>query len=324
MNFFKSLCSHVVVAISALLPWQAHAEWTPNKPIKMILGYPPGGAADAMARDVTSVMEKVLGQPFVIEYRSGAAGAIGAEAVATAAPDGYTIGIIDGGPLTIAPHSRKMPYNPGSSFSYIGVVGMSPLVILVNPQVPAKTLPELIELARKRPGALTYASSGQGSPQHMAAELFKSITGTYMVHVPYRGAAPALTDLMGGQVQLSFASIAPAVGMIKTGKVTALAVTSHREVPSLPGIKPASTLGLTGYDAQGWFVMAAPKGVPDAVLTRLNSALNDALLNPTVSEKMTRLGIMSPTTSPREAEDLVKRDAIKWQKLIREQNLKFD
>ena len=290
----------------------------------MVLGYTPGGAADAVARDLAPLMEKVLGQTVVVDYKPGAGGAIGAEAVVAAAADGYTIGLIDGAPLTIIPNARKVSYDPRSAFTYVGVVSKAPLVVLVHPSVPAKNLPELLALAKSRPGTVSYSTSGLGSIHQMAAELLGVSTGTSMLHVPYKGAAPALSDLMGGAVKASFATIAPAVPVVQSGRARAIAVTSTREVPAFPGVKPVADQGVQGYDAQGWFVIAGPKGMPAPVVQRLNAALNAALNTPPMRDKLIGLGNDVVPGTPAAATELVKGDYQKWGKVIRDQQLRFD
>jgi len=302
----------------------AQAAWEPTRPIRLVLGYTPGGAADAVARDLAPVMEKALGQPVVVDYKPGAGGAIGAEAVNTAAPDGYTPGLIDGAPLTIIPNARKVPYDPRADFSYLGVVSKSPLVVLVHPSVPARTLPELLALARAKPGALAYSTSGTGSIHHMSAELLKASTNTFMLHVPYRGAAPAMNDLMGGAVAVSFATIAPALPVVQNGRARAIAVTAGREVPAFPGVKTIAQQGVPGYDAQGWFVLAGPKNLPAPVVKRLNAALNTALNTPAVRDRLVAMGSDVIPGAPEAAAELVQTDFQKWGRVVRDQQLRFD
>jgi tripartite-type tricarboxylate transporter receptor subunit TctC len=290
----------------------------------MVLGYPPGGAADAVARDLAPLMERMLGQPVVVDYRPGAGGAIGAEAVAVATADGYTIGLIDGAPLTIIPNARKVAYDPQSAFTYVGVVAKSPLVVLVHPSVPAKNLGELLAMARSNPGSVSYSTSGLGTFHQMAAELLGASTGTSMLHVPYKGSAPALNDLMGGAVKVSFATIAPAAPIVQSGRARAIAVTSTREVPAFPGIKSIAEQGVPGYDAQGWFVIAGPKGLPAPVVQRLNASLNAALNTPSMHDKLISLGNNVIPGTPAAATELVKGDFQKWGKVIRDQQLRFD
>ncbi|MBO9647990.1 MAG: tripartite tricarboxylate transporter substrate binding protein [Variovorax sp.] len=290
----------------------------------MVLGYTPGGAADGVARDLGPLMEKVLGQPVVVDYRPGAGGAIAVEAVANAAPDGLTIGLIDGAPLTIVPNARKVNYDPVTSLSYFGVVSRSPLVILANPDFPAKTLPELLALARAKPGEISYATSGVATIHQMSAELLGASTKTSMLHVPYKGAAPALTDLMAGAVKISFSTIAPAVPLVQTGRVRAIAVTADREVAALPGVKTVAAQGVPGYDAEGWFVMAGPKGLPAPIVAKLNQALNAALSNPAIKQKMAEQGNDVSPSTPAAATELVRVDYRKWGEVIRSQRLSFD
>ena len=302
----------------------AQDRWEPTRPIRMLLGYPPGGAADVMARDLAPLMEKVLGQPVVVDYKPGAGGAIGAEAVAAAPADGYTIGLLDVAPLTIIPNARKVSYDPQSAFTYVGVVAKGPLVVLVHPSVPAKNLSELLALARSQPGTVSYSTSGLGTIQHMAAELLGVSTSTSMLHVPYKGAAPALNDLIGGTVKVSFATIAPAVPLVQSGRARAIAVTSTREVPAFPGVKPIADQGVPGFDAQGWFVIAGPKGMPAPVVQRLNAALNAALNTPAMRDKLIAIGTDVMPGTPAAATELVKGDYQKWGKVIRDQGLRFE
>lgn len=302
----------------------AQVVWEPNRPIRLVLGYTPGGASDAVARDLGPLMSKFLGQPVWVDYRPGAGGAIGAEIVASAPADGYTIGLIDVAPLTIIPNARKVSYNPQSAFTYVGVVAKSPLVLLVHPSVPAKTLKELLALARSKPGTVSYSTSGLGSIHQMAAELLGAGTDTSMLHVPYKGASPALLDLMSGTVNMSFSTLAPAVPIVKTGGARAIAVTSTHEVPAFPGIKPIAIQGVPGYDAQGWFVIAGPKGMPASVLQRLNASLNAAINTPSLRNKLISIGNDVAPGTPAAATELVKNDYQKWGKVIRDQQLHFD
>lgn len=302
----------------------AQDSWEPTHPIRLVLGNTPGGAADAVARDLVPLMGKVLGQPVVVDYRPGAGGAIGAELVAAAPADGYTIGLIENAPLTIIPNARKVSYDPQSTFSYVGVVAKGPLVVLVHPSVPAKNLSELLAIAKSKPGTVSYSTSGLGSIHHMAAELLGVATGISMLHVPYKGAGPALNDLMGGTVKVSFATIGPAAPLVHSGKARAIAVTSTREVPAFPGIKPVADQGVPGYDAQGWFVIAGPKGLPTPVVQRLNEALNAALTTPSMRDKLLGLGSDVAPGTPAAATELVKGDYQKWGKVIRDQQLRFE
>ena len=313
----------LLVGTTSVAPAWAE-DWKPQRPIRMVLGYTPGGAADAVARDLAPVMEKVLGQPVVVDYRPGAGGAIGVEAVANAQADGLTIGLIDGAPLTIIPNARRVNYDPVSSLSYLGIVSRSPLAILVNPSVAANSLQELLALARGNPNGLTYATSGIGTIHQMSSELLQASTQVSMLHVPYKGAAPALTDVMAGAVKVSFSTISPAAPFVKAGKLRALAVTSDREVALLPGVKTVASQGVAGYNSEGWFVMAAPKGLPAPIVAKLNEAINAALTTPAIQQKFAEQGSNSDPSTPTEASELVKRDYRKWGEVIRTQHLTFD
>ena len=320
--FIGSLC--IFLASTANAQATPESGWKPSRPVRIVLGYTPGGAADQVARELAPLMENVLGQPVVMDYKPGAAGAIAAETVANAAADGYTVGLADVGPLAIVPNSRQVAYDPVKSFSYIGLAVKSPLVLLVNPSVPAHNVQELVALLRKSPGAYSYSSSGLGSIHQLAGELFKQRTGTSMVHIPYRGASPAMTDLMSGQVSVSFATIGPAAPFVKQGKVRALGVTADSEVPALPGVKSIGAQGVPGYDAQGYFVLLGPKGMDAAAVQTLNRALNSALHEPAFRERMAALGINTAPTTPQEAQAQVQKDHQRWGKLIRELGLRFE
>lgn len=320
--FIGSLC--ILLASAATAQTAPELPWKPDRPIRIVLGYTPGGAADQVARELAPAMEKVLGQPVVMDYKPGAAGSIGADVVASAVPDGYTIGLIDGGPLTIVPNSRTVAYDPVKSFSYIGLAVRSPLVLLVHPSVPANNVQELVSLLRRSPGALNYSSSGLGSIHQLAGELFKQRSETSMDHIPYRGAGPAMTDLMAGQVKVSFATIGPAVPVVRQGKARALGVTSDVEVPALPGVKPIGAQGVPDYDAQGFFVLAGPKGLDAGVVQTLNRALNTALREPATRDRLASLGITVAASTPQEAGAQVQKDFQRWGRLIRELGLRFE
>jgi len=302
----------------------AQEPWMPTRPIRLVLGYTPGGSADQGARDLAPVMEKVLGQPVVVDYKPGAGGAIAAELVAGAPPDGLTLGLLDGGPLTIVPNARKVPYDPVTSFSYVGIVSQSPLAFLVHPSLPVRDIPELVALMRRSPGSLSYSTSGLGTIHQLSGELLKSSTRTFMVHVPYRGAGPAMNDLMAGEVKVSVATIGPAVPVVQQGRARAIGVTSLREVPALPGVRPVAEQGVPGFDAQGVFVIAGPRGLPAPVVASLNAALNAALATPAVRDRMVSFGSEVVAGTPQAAADLMRRDFARWGRLIREQNLRFD
>lgn len=321
---FATCAALAGTGVVGMAPAVAQEAWAPSRPIRLVLGYTPGGSADQVARDLAPVMEKALGQAVVIDHKPGAGGAIAAELVAAAPADGHTLGLLDGGPLTIVPNARKVPYDPVTSFAYVGVVSQSPLAFLVHPSLPVTTIPELVALMRASPGALSYSTSGLGTIHQLSGELLKASTQTSMVHVPYRGAGPAMNDLMAGQVKVSVATIGPAVPVVQQGRARAIGVTSLRAVPALPGVLPVAEQGVPGFDAQGVFVIAGPRGLPPAVVSALNAALNTALTTPAVRERMVALGSEVVPGTPQAAADLMRRDFDKWGRLIREQKLSFD
>jgi tripartite-type tricarboxylate transporter receptor subunit TctC len=302
----------------------AQEVWQPSKPIKMVLGYPPGGAADITARDLAPELERYLGQPIIMDYRPGAGAAIGAEVVAGAQPDGYTIGLIDVGPLTIAPHARKLRYDPLDSFTYIATVALTPMVILVHPDLPVKTLQELLDYLKARPGRVSFSTSGLGTIHQMSAELLKASTRTFMVHIPYRGGGPAMTDLISGTVQVSFASMASAIPVVQAGRARAIAVTSAAAVPALAGVRSVAAQGVPGYEAAGWFVLAGPKSLPPPVVTRWNQAMNAALASTAIAQRFQAQGSIVKSSTPSDALQLVYSDFGKWKRIIRQQDLKFE
>jgi tripartite-type tricarboxylate transporter receptor subunit TctC len=299
-------------------------EWPQRQPIKMLVGYPPGGSADALARDLLPGLSKALGQTVVIEYKPGAGGAIGAELTAKAVPDGYTIGLLDNGPLSVQGNFRKLPFDPLTSFTPITGISKLPFVLLMNPQVPAKDLSELVALIRKKPGAFAYSTSGQGSMHHISGELFKNKTKTHIVHIPYRGAAPALIDLAGGQVQLSFATIVPSVPFIQNNQVRAVAVTSATRSALLPNVPTLVELGLKDFDSQGWFAIFGPANLPPNITAKLVAAFKTTLEDPTLLAKPSLRGSELMIGTPEQLQSTLKNEASVIAKLIKDQNITAD
>src|SRR6478735_10800904 len=260
----------------------------PDRPITLIVPYAPGGGNDVMARAVAEPMAKVLGQPLVIENRGGGGGSIGTRQVAKAPADGYTLGLGGTGTLAIDPTLYpNVGYDPRKDFAPVGLIATSALVVLVNPAVPAKTIPELIALAKKEPGKLTYASAGVGSGIHLGAELFATMAHIKLTHIPYKGSAPALTDLLGGHVAIYFSSLPPAIALVKDGRVRALAVTGPKRSPLLPDLPTVAEAGpLPGYEAVLHYGIVAPAGTPQPVIDKLAAAMRAALAEPDVRERI--------------------------------------
>lgn len=299
-------------------------DW-PSKPVKLVIGYSTGGSTDATARLVGRGLEASLGQPIVYEYKPGAGASLGAEYVARAEPDGYTIGLTDTGPMSIMPNLRKLSYDPVKDFTPLSSVCETGLAVLVHPSVPARTLGELIALLKASPDKYNYASSGVGSVHHLAGELFKIKAGAKAMHVPYRGAGPALTDLIAGQVPIMFATIGPALPMIASGKARALGVTSAKRSSALPDVPTLAEQGLPGYDASLKFTLVAPAGLPAPIAARLQSDLKKIVSDPELAKALQKLGNddIGPRT-PKEVAEITGNDLKKWGSVIREAGITLD
>ena len=286
---FRSTTAGLVLAL-ALAP--AFAAGYPDKPITLVVPFPPGGATDTVARVLGKGMGQRLGQTVIIDNKAGAGTAIGAGAVAQAAPDGYTLLISSNTTFTVNPALKgKLPYDAQKSFESIGLIGTSPLVLLATPSLPANNVKELVALARTRPGKLAYGSFGNGTTSHLAGEMFKVVTGADILHVPYKGSAPAMTDLIGGQVQLTFDTNVAALPMVQSGKVKALAVTSARRSPSMPNVPTVAEAGYPDYEMVPWITIVAPRGLPPAVQKALGKALADTLADASVRGDLDKAGV---------------------------------
>ena len=291
----------LALCFAALLPHaSASAAW-PERPIKLIVPFPPGGPNDAVARLVAEPLSQQLGQPVVIDNRAGAGGTIGSDAGAKATPDGYTLTL-----GSTSSHSlptllkQKIGYSPTTSFAPVGLIGRTPTVLLANIRVPARDYQELLALARSQPGKLTYASSGVGTLNHLISEYFKSETGTFLVHIPYRGTGQAMSDLLAGQIDLMFDAVVTAAPQVRAGKLRALAVSSTQRVPSLPEVPTLDELGLKGFQGSLWVGLLAPAGTPAAVIERLNRELQATLRRTEVRARMSALGF-EPLPGPASA-----------------------
>jgi len=263
----------------------------PDKPIKLIIGFPAGGPLDQHARLLSDKLQTVLGQPVMIDYKSGAGGTVGAQEVMKAPADGYTLMLANTGVMVINPAIySKLPYATLRDFTPIARTAMQPLALLVNPKLPVNTLKEFVDYARTRPGQVNYGSAGNGGISHLAPEMFKTATGLFMVHIPYRGSAPAFTDLMGGQVQFMAESIPQAASYHKQGKVRALAVTSRERNPALPDVPTVMETGIKNFEVVGFYGFLAPAGTPKDVVAKLSDAFKQVLALPEVRNRMITQG----------------------------------
>ncbi|WP_311223528.1 MULTISPECIES: tripartite tricarboxylate transporter substrate binding protein [unclassified Acidovorax] len=269
----------------------ALAQGFPSKPIRIVVGFPPGGPLDQHARLLTDKLQAVLGQPVVVDYKSGAGGTVGAQDVMKAPPDGHTLMLANTGVMVINPalYSR-LPYSTLKDFTPIARTAMQPLALLVNPALPVKTLQEFIVYAKERPGKVNFGSAGNGGISHLVPEMFKTATGLFMVHIPYRGSAPAFTDLMGGQVQFMAESIPQAASYHKQGKVRALAVTSRQRNPALPEVPTVIESGLKNFEVVGFYGFLAPAGTPKEVVAKLSDAFGQVMQLPEVRDRMVSQG----------------------------------
>ena len=297
----------------------------PEKPIKLIIGFPAGGPLDQHARLLTDKLQAVLGQPIIVDYKPGAGGSVAADTVAKSPADGYTIMLANTGVLVIngALYS-KLPYNTLKDFTPLARTAMQPLALLVNNNLPARTLKEFTDYARKHPGQINYGSAGNGGISHLVPEMFKSATGLFMVHIPYRGSAPAFTDLMGGQVQFMAESIPQAANYHKQGKVRALAVTSRERNPALPDVPTAIESGLSEFEVVGFYGFLAPAGTPKDTVVRLSDAFRQVLNNPEVRNRMVAQGADPAFMGSEEFATFLAAETPRWAAAVKASGAKLD
>ncbi len=296
----------------------------PSRPIRLIVGFPPGGPVDVVARTLGLQLGESIGQPVVIENRPGAGGIVGTEAVARAAPDGYTL-LTATTTLSIQETLyNNLTYSALRDFTPIAAVAAGPQVLVVNMSVPAKNVQELIALAKARPGQLNYASPSSGGANHLAAEMLKTMAGIDVMHVPYKGGAPAETDLIGGRVTFMFASLPAALARVQAGQLRALAVTSAQRVAGAADIPTLAESGLPGFEVTSWYGVIGPAGMPRDIVMRLNGDINKALASPQMKERMVALGVEGTPGTPEQFADFIRRDTAKWAKVIKESGAKPD
>ncbi len=312
-----------LVALAGAVP-AAHAQNWPTKPVKVVVNFPPGGVADVLARQVAAPLQDALGQPVVVENRAGSGGNIGGEAVAKAPADGYTLLMSSGGMVSVNPHIYpKMPFDPARDIVPVASVARVAVFLVAKPALPVANAREFVSYLKANPGKLSYGSPGNGSSPHLAIEMFKSMTGTFAVHVPYRGAAPALNDLLAGQIDFTFD---PGIGLshVRAGRLKLLAIGSPKRSPLFPDVPTVEEAGLKGFDADTYFGIYAPAGTPAAVVTRLNSEINKILAAPVVRERIAALGGEAAPMSPQQFAAKAADDSRRFGKLIKERNITGD
>jgi len=299
-------------------PLAARAQDYPAKPITIVVPYTPGGSTEILARIVAQKLEQRLGKSVIVENKPGAGTVIGANAVAKSAPDGYTLLMATPTPMAINVTVHKaLPYDPATDLVPLVMVAGAPFVLIVNPSLPVHSLRELIDFAKKRPAPLSYGSGGPGAPHHLYAELFKSMTGIQMTHVPYKGSLPALNDVLAGHIDLMFCDVPPAAGMIQTGKVRALGVTTKARLAAFPDIPPINEAGVPGFEVSGWFMLTAPAQTPKPIVDKLHAELRSIVATPEVKEQITKLSLLPLDTPPiEEMQRFVKSEIVRWRKVV--------
>ncbi len=320
----RQIVSRMLLAISvtALATASVFAQDFPTKPVRMIVGFPPGGATDLVARILQPKLSEAFGKQVVVDNRPGANGVISVDIIAHSEPDGHTVGFGHIGTLIISPAIQKVPYDPYKSFAPIGMMVSLQNIIIVHPSVAVKNLKEFIALAKSKPGQLNYASSGIGSPGHLATVLLESMAGIQMSHIPYKGGGPAITDLIAGHVPTFVAVISTAMPHVRSGKARAIAVTGVKRVEALPNVPTVAESGVPGYAASNWYGLLAPAKTPKPVIDRFNKALVAALKSPDVIQQLKDRGIDATPGSPAEFTKFVREEEKKWVPIIKRSNIK--
>ena len=323
MNFKQSILLAGTVA-AALFATSASAQSYPNKPVKIIVPFAAGGPADNYARFMAQRLQDALGQAFVVDDRPGAGSVIGTDVVAKAAPDGYTLLLMSNTHTVNESLTPNKPFNLMRDFVAIAPINYSDLVLVANPALPANNLKDLIARAKTMPGKINYASSGQGTPYHMAGELFKSMANVYLVHIPYRGSSGARTDVIGGQVEVMFDAVTTMAEQVKAGKVKAIATTGKTRSDVLPDVPTMSEAGLPGYETTIWLGLMAPKGTPKAIVDKLNEAMSKIASQPDVKALWAKQGATPMVMTPEAFDKYTRDDITKWAKVIKSANIKAD
>ncbi|MGZ5804445.1 MAG: Bug family tripartite tricarboxylate transporter substrate binding protein [Xanthobacteraceae bacterium] len=317
--FLRGLMAAIAALVSVSAPLRGQDY--PSHPITFIVGFPPGSSSDIVARNFGARLAERMGKPFVIENKPGAGSIIAAQSVARAAPDGYTIMVAPSGTLAINPALYKsLPYDPLKDFEFVAHTANFPLVLVINPQLPVKSVPELIALGKQK--RLTFASSGTGTSIHLAGELFKTMAGIEMTHIPYKGPALAVTDIIAGHVDMIFSDPGTVVPQVKEGKLRALAVTSLERFPVIPDVPTVAESGLPGFDASSWHMIIAPKGTPAPIVNRLRDEFRKMIALPEVKEQLLMVGLVGvESTGPDELRKFVESETARWSKIVQQAGL---
>ena len=318
----------LILALGTMGTGAAYAQGAanyPNKPIRIVVPFAAAGTTDLLARAIGIEMQKAWGQTVLVENRPGAGGNLGSDIVDKAAPDGYVllVGAVSPQAINVTLYPM-LPYDVMRDFAHITLIAAVPNVLEVHPSVPVKTVKELIALAKSKPGQLTYASSGSGTSIHLSAELFKTMAGVDMLHIPYKGSGPAVTDLVGGQVQLMFDNLPSSIGQIKAGKLRPIAVTTLKRSPALPDVPTIAESGLPGYDASSWFGMHAPAGTPKDIISKIHGVVTKSLRTPEMIERLSSQGAQAVGNTPEEFTEFLRVEIAKWAKVVKASGARVD
>jgi len=318
-------CIFIAVAIALSLHGLAHGQAYPSKPIRMIVPYPPGGGTDIFARLLAAKLSPALGQQVVIEQRPGAGGVIGADVAAKAAPDGYTLLIGQASNLAINQHlMSKLPYDPVKDFAPITLIATSPGLLVVHPSLPIRTVKDLVALARSKPGTINYASAGNGSPGHLAAAYFNKVAHIDLLHVPYKGATPAMTDVIAGHASLYFTSPVAAQPYVQSGRLRQIAVTSAQRFPPLPDVPSIAEAGYPDFDMTSWWGLLAPAGIPRDIVARLHTESVTALNAAEMKERLAAQGALVVTNAPDQFASYLKSEIANWGRIVKASGARLD
>lgn len=321
-SFFAVMIAATLLGTAAQA--QSSNDAFPNKPIRFVVPFPPGGGNDILARALAPKMSDILGQQVVVDNRAGAGGNIGADFVAKSTPDGYTI-VIASNQVTMNPWIySKLPFDIAKDFAPVAQVASVPMLLAIHPDVPAKNLKELIALAKSKPGSLNYSTPGLGTPQHIAFEVFNYDAGIKVTHVPYKGTTPSIVDLIGGQVQATIGTMASLEQHVKSGKVRPIAVSTPKRSPTMPDIPTIDEGGLTGYNVPLWYSVLAPANTPKDIVAKILAAIRDAMQDPQTKAQLVRQGFVESYLDPQQMADLIKQDLAYWQRAIANIGLKLD
>jgi tripartite-type tricarboxylate transporter receptor subunit TctC len=315
----------ILFALIVSLALPALAQQYPQRAVKVVVPWPPGQATDIAARVVAEKLQGSLGQPFVVENRAGAGGAIGTEVVAKSAPDGYTLLAASSGPVSIMPNLQKTPYEPLKDFAPVSLICLTPFALVTHPSIAAKDAKEFVAMVKANPGKFTFASSGTGATAHLFAELFNAMAGLQARHVPYKGSVPAITDVMNGNVTYAVETVAATQTHIKSGKLKALGVTTATRAGAMPDLPPlAEAAGIPGYDAAAWIGYVAPAGTPREVLQRLASEMQKALATDELKSRLVSLGLDARSSTPEEMGAFMRKEQERYASIIKSQNIKVE